>query len=157
MIAFRLWQASIWCHRHGLRRSARVFKTLIFLVFGSLLEPETRLEGRVNFAHRGLGVVIHGTTILGEWVQIWQYATLASSNDKDASMDTGIRVGRGVVIGAHALIVCPHGRTLTIGEEAVIGAGAVVVDDVPAGAIVMAEPSPIVSYRKLTRGGAEQR
>jgi serine O-acetyltransferase len=101
--------------------------------------------------------VIHGTTILGEWVQIWQYATLASSNDKDASMDTGIRVGRGVVIGAHALIVCPHGRTLTIGEEAVIGAGAVVVDDVPAGAIVMAEPSPIVSYRKLTRGGAEQR
>ncbi len=157
MIAFRLWQASIWCHRHGLRRTARVFKTLIFLAFGSLLEPETRLEGRVNFAHRGLGVVIHGTTILGPWCQIWQYATLASSNDKDASMDTGIRVGRGVVIGAHALIICPHGRTLTIGEEAVIGAGAVVVDDVPAGAIVMAEPSPIVSYRKLTREGTEQR
>ncbi|HEX5852218.1 MAG TPA: hypothetical protein VFY36_03910 [Solirubrobacteraceae bacterium] len=144
MIAFRLWKMSMWCHRHGYRRAARVFKTLIFLGFGALLEPEVRLEGHVNFAHRGLGVVIHGTTVLGDWVQIWQYATIASSNDKDTAMHTGVRVGRGAVIGAHALIMCPSGRTLTIGEEAVIGAGAIVVDDVPAGATVLAQPSRIV-------------
>ena len=133
----------MWCHRHGHRRAARVCKSVIFLLFGALLEPEVRLEGHVNFAHRGLGVVIHGTTVLGDWVQIWQYATIASSNDKETSMDTGVRVGRGAVIGAHALIVCPHERTLTIGEEAVIGAGAVVVSDVPARARVFPEPSRI--------------
>jgi serine O-acetyltransferase len=144
VIAFRLWKMSMWCHRRGHRRAARLFKTLIFLGFGAVLEPEVRLEGRVNFAHRGLGVVIHGTTVLGDWVQIWQYATIASSNDKETDMDTGVRVGRGAVIGAHALIMCPHGRTLTIGEEAVIGAGAIVVGDVPAGALVLAEPSRII-------------
>jgi len=133
----------MWCHRHGHRRAARVCKSVIFLLFGALLEPEVRLEGHVNFAHRGLGVVIHGTTVLGDWVQIWQYATIASSNDKETSMDTGVRVGRGAVIGAHALIVCPHERTLTIGEEAVIGAGAIVVADVPARARVFPKPSPI--------------
>jgi serine O-acetyltransferase len=150
VLALRLWKMSMWCHRHGHRRTARLFKTVIFLCFGALLEPEVRLEGHVNFAHRGLGVVIHGTTVLGDWVQIWQYATIASSNDKDASPDTGVRVGHGAVIGAHALILCPHGRTLTIGEEAVIGAGAIVVGDVPPGARVLAEPSRIVLRRSST-------
>jgi serine O-acetyltransferase len=135
---------SMWCHQHGHRRSARVLKAIIFLVFGALLEPEVRIEGHVNFAHRGLGVVIHGTTVLGDWVQIWQYATIASRNDKESDMHTGVRVGRGAMIGAHALILCPPGRTLTIGEEAVIGAGAIVVSDVPAGAVVIPEPSRIV-------------
>lgn len=144
VLALRLWKLSMWCHRHGFGPGARLCKTLIFLVFGAILEPEVRLEGHVNFAHRGLGVVIHGTTVLGDWVQIWQYATIASSNDKQAPGDTGVRVGRGAVIGAHAIIICPYGRTLTIGEEAVIGAGAIVVDDVPPAAVVRVEPSPVI-------------
>lgn len=143
MLALRLWRMSMWCHRHRFRIGARLLKTVIFVVFGSILEPEVRLEGHVNFAHRGLGVVIHGSTVLGDWVQIWQYATIASNNDKATADRTGVRVGRGAVIGAHALVMCPAGRTLTIGEEAVIGAGALVVEDVPARAVVMAEPSPI--------------
>jgi serine O-acetyltransferase len=144
MIAFRLWKLSIWCHRHGHRLAARFLKTLIFLGFGALLEPEVQLEGHVNFAHRGLGVTIHGSTVLGDWVQIWQYATIASNNDKTTYAHTGVRVGRGAVIGAHAIVICPRGRTLTIGEEAVIAAGAIVVGDVPAGAFVRPEPSRIV-------------
>jgi serine O-acetyltransferase len=136
----------MWCHRRGHRRSARLLKTIIFLAFGAILEPEVRLEGHVNFAHRGLGVVIHGTTVLGDWVQIWQYVTIAANNDKETQMHTGVRVGRGVVIGAHALIMCPNERTLTIGEEAVIGAGAIVVGDVPAKAVVLPEPSRIIPH-----------
>jgi serine O-acetyltransferase len=144
VIAFRLWTASMWCHQHGHRRAARLLKTAIFLVFGALLEPEVRIEGHVNFAHRGLGVVIHGSTVLGDWVQIWQYVTIASNNDKEDAERTGVRIGSKAVIGAHALILCPSGRTLTIGEGAVIGAGAIVVSDVPAGAVVIPEPSRII-------------
>jgi serine O-acetyltransferase len=144
MIVLRLWRMSIWCHRRGHRLAARFFKTILFFGFGALLEPEVQLEGHVNFAHRGLGVTIHGSTVLGDWVQIWQYATIASNNDKEAPAHTGVRVGRSAVIGAHAIVMCPAGRTLTIGEKAVIGAGAIVVDDVPAGAIVLPQPSRIV-------------
>jgi serine O-acetyltransferase len=138
----------MWCHRHRFRLGARCFKALIFLGFGAILEPEVRLEGHVNFAHRGLGVVIHGSTVLGDWVQIWQYATIGSGNDKRAPGDTGVRVGRGAVIGAHAIVMCPFGRTLTIGENAVIGAGAIVVDDVPPAAVVRATPSPVTVATK---------
>lgn len=143
MVALKLWKASMWFHRHHMRPASRVCKTLLFLAFGALLEPEVELKGHVNFAHRGLGVVIHGTTVLGDWVQIWQYTTIGSTNDKLSRPDTGVRVGDRVVIGPHAIILCSSGRTLTIGEGAVIGAGAVVVDDVPAGAVVLAEPSRI--------------
>ena len=134
----------MWCHRRRFPLGARLLKTAIFLIFGAILEPEVRLEGHVNFAHRGLGVVIHGSTVLGDWVQIWQYATIASNNDKETADRTGVRIGRGAVIGAHAIVMCPTGRTLTIGEEAVIGAGALVIDDVPARARVLAEPSRVV-------------
>lgn len=143
MLALSLWRMSMWFHRRGFRIGARLCKTVIFVVWGAILEPEVRLEGHVNFAHRGLGVVIHGTTVLGDWVQIWQYATIASNNSKDSAASTGVRIGRGAVIGAHAIIMCPRGRTLTIGEGAVIGAGAIVVDDVPAGALVLPEPSRV--------------
>jgi serine O-acetyltransferase len=145
MLAFRLWQLSRWCHRRGFHVGARLLKTLIFVVFGAILEPDVRLEGHVNFAHRGLGVVIHGSTVLGDWVQIWQYATIASNNDKQTAEHTGVRVGRHAVIGAHALIMCPADRTLTIGEGAIVGAGAIVVDDVPPGARVLPEPSRVIA------------
>jgi serine O-acetyltransferase len=135
----------MWCHRHGFTPGARLFKTLNFLIFGAILEPEVELEGHVNFAHRGLGVVIHGSTTIGDWAQIWQYATIAATDDK-RSPGVGVRIGRGAVIGAHAIVVCPKGRTLTIGDEAVIAAGAIVVDDVPAGAVVIPQPSRVVAH-----------
>ena len=146
MIALWLWRRSIWCHQHGFPLGARFFKTVIFLVFGAILEPEVTLEGHVNLSHRGLGVVIHGSTTIGDWAQIWQYATIAATNDKTES-GIGVRIGRGVVVGAHAIIMCPSDRTLTVGDEAVIAAGAVVVDDVPPGALVLPQPSRIIDRR----------
>ena len=68
-----------------------------------------------------------------------------------------MRVGRGAVIGAHALILCPHGQTLTIGEEAVIGAGRWLVGDVPPGARVLAEPSRIVPWGSSTAAPGSDR
>jgi serine O-acetyltransferase len=148
MLALKLWRASIWCHRRGFRIGARFFKTLLFVGWGSILEPEVTLEGHVNFAHRGLGVVIHGTTVLGDWVQIWQYVTIASNNDKESGF--GVRVGQGAVLGAHCLVMCPADRNLTIGKEAVIGAGAIVVDDVPDGGIVLPPPGRLIEKSRAT-------
>jgi acetyltransferase-like isoleucine patch superfamily enzyme len=46
-------------------------------------------------------------------------------------------VGRGATIGANATIVCG----ITIGEEAFVAAGAVVIEDVPARALVAGNPA----------------
>ena len=52
----------------------------------------------------------------------------------------GIRVHRGASIGANATIT----PGLTIGERSMIGAGAVVVDDVPPRALVVGNPARVV-------------
>lgn len=51
-------------------------------------------------------------------------------------------VKAGATIGANATIL----PSVTIGESAFVGAGAVVITDVPAGAIVVGNPARIVSY-----------
>ena len=48
-------------------------------------------------------------------------------------------------IGTNAVIIAPRGRSLRIGRGARIGAGAIVTDDVPAGASVVSPPSRFCS------------
>jgi acetyltransferase-like isoleucine patch superfamily enzyme len=51
-------------------------------------------------------------------------------------------VRRGAAIGAHATIVCG----VTIGEKALVGAGSVVAEDVPAYALVVGNPARRVAW-----------
>lgn len=59
---------------------------------------------------------------------------------KDQYLKT--HVGRGASIGANATIVCGH----TIGEYAMIGAGAVVTKDIPPYALVVGNPSRLIGW-----------
>ena len=59
---------------------------------------------------------------------------------KDQYLKT--HVGRGASIGANATIVCGH----TIGEYAMIGAGAVVTKDIPPYALVVGNPSHLIGW-----------
>ena len=59
---------------------------------------------------------------------------------KDRYLKT--HVGKGASIGANATIVCGH----TIGEYAMIGAGAVVIKDIPPYALVVGNPSSQIGW-----------
>ena len=53
------------------------------------------------------------------------------------------RIKRGSSIGANSVIL----PSVTVGEDALIGAGSVVTKDVPSGAIVAGNPARIIGYR----------
>lgn len=55
------------------------------------------------------------------------------------------RVCYGASIGAGAVIMCG----ITIGEWAMVGAGAVVIEDVPTGATVVGNPARIIKTKDL--------
>jgi acetyltransferase-like isoleucine patch superfamily enzyme len=54
-----------------------------------------------------------------------------------AAVSGGCRLERGVMVGTNAAVL----QDLTVGTDAVVGAGACVVRDVPAGAVVKGVPA----------------
>lgn len=60
----------------------------------------------------------------------------------DSDQWESVVVGDGAAIGTNATLM-----PVEVGENALVGAGAVVVDDVPPGAIVAGNPAEVVGYR----------
>ncbi len=54
------------------------------------------------------------------------------------------KIHKGVSVGSNATIICG----ITIGENALIGAGTMVVKDVPANSVVVGNPGKIIKYIK---------
>ena len=94
--------------------------------------------GRRVFIDHGDGVVIGETAVIGDDVTIYQGVTLGGTGK-----DVGKRhptIGDGVTIGAGAKVLGP----ITVGEHSKIGAGAIVLKDVPAYCTVVGNPGRIV-------------
>ncbi len=97
--------------------------------------------------------VVRGDIELGDAVRIGAHTSLLAFNHTVSDPDTevfrqpigsrGIRVGNDVWIGSHVVVL----DGATVGDRAVIGAGAVVTKDVPAGAIVGGNPAKVLRWR----------
>ena len=88
------------------------------------------------------GIDIGDNCLIGHQVV---FATL--NHDLDPAKRAGmhpapIKLGRNVWVGAHATILAG----VTVGDDAVIAAGAVVTKDVPAGAVVGGVPAKIIKH-----------
>ena len=106
-------------------------------VYGIELPYTVALGRRVIVEHQG-GIVVHGATVIGDDCIIRQNCTLGIRS-LDA-LDAAPILGRRVNVGAGAAIL---GR-VTIGDDAAIGANAVVLADVPAGALAAGVPARIL-------------
>jgi serine O-acetyltransferase len=105
--------------------------------YGIELPVGVRVGRRVAIDHQS-GIVIHGYTVIGDDCRIRQNTTMGVRNLEDPNAAPVLE--RGVDVGAGAVIV---GR-ITIGEGASVGANAVVLQDVPAGALAIGVPARIV-------------
>ncbi len=129
-LAHRLWQQPGW------RLAARLLAQLARGVTGVEIHPGAQI-GRRFFIDHGMGVVIGETAEVGDDVMLYHGVTLGGR-----SMSRGKRhptVGDGVTIGAGARVLGP----VELGAGAQVGANAVVVSDVPAGAVAVGVPARI--------------
>lgn len=101
------------------------------------------------------GVTIEDEVFVGHGV-VFTNGLLPRATNSDGSLQrdgdwdcTPTLVRRGAAIGSNATIVCG----VTIGEHAMIGAGAVVTRDIPAHAIVAGVPARVIGDVRDRRDG----
>jgi len=131
LVAYRLAHA---LHERGIPFLPRFIAHLSRFFTGIDIHPGAQI-GRGVFIDHGMGVVIGETAIVGDYCLIYQGVTLGGTGK-----ETGQRhpiVGHHVVLGAGAKVL---GR-ITIGDYARIGAGAVVLQPVPAHCTAVGIPS----------------
>lgn len=106
--------------------------------YGIELPYSASLGRRVIIEHQSC-IVIHGNCVIGDDCIIRQGCTLGNRT-LDKPLDAPI-LGRGVNVGAGAKIL----GKVQIGDNASIGANAVVLTDVPAGALAVGIPARIIA------------
>jgi serine O-acetyltransferase len=129
-VAHRMWQ------NPALRLPARVLAHWSRFFTGIEIHPGATI-GRRFFIDHGMGVVIGETAEVGDDVMIYHGVTLGGVSLRKAKRHPTI--GDGVTIGAGARVLGP----VVVGASAKIGANAVVVRDVPAGAVVVGVPGEV--------------
>ncbi|WP_302082868.1 serine O-acetyltransferase [Salinibaculum rarum] len=135
---------AIWAHRiehalwtRGYRLLARLLSQFTRFLTGVEIHPAADIGRRVFIDH-GMGVVIGETAQIGDDVQMYHGVTLGGNDPRPVKRHPTVEDG--VTLGANSTLV----GDITIGTGARVGAGAVVVDDVPPGATVVGNPATVV-------------
>jgi len=136
-LAFHRFAHAMW--RRGWTIPARFLSHVSRFVTGIEIHPAAKL-GPGLFIDHGMGVVIGETAEVGENVTLLQGVTLGGTSLKREKRHPTL--GNNVVVGAGAKII----GAFKIGDGSRIGAGSVVVREVPTNAVVVGVPGR-VTYR----------
>ncbi len=135
---------ALWAHRvnhwlwtHRLRLLARFLSQVARLLTGIEIHPGAQI-GRRFFIDHGMGVVIGETTIVGDDVTLYQGVTLGGTGKEKGKRHPTLR--NNVVVGGGAKIL----GNITIGENCRVGAGSVVLNDVPDNSTIVGVPGHII-------------
>ncbi|MCS4534344.1 serine O-acetyltransferase [Neisseria montereyensis] len=123
-----------WLYNDGRKTLAYFLQNRSSEVFGVDIHPAARFGHGLMLDH-ATGFVAGETAVLGNNISILHGVTLGGSGKE--SGDRHPKVGDGVMIGANASIL----GNIRIGEHAKVGAGSVVVSDVPPHSTVVGVPA----------------
>ena len=124
---------------------ARVISQFSRFLTGIEIHPAAKI-GKNFFIDHGMGVVIGETSEIGDNVTIYHMVTLGGispsiNSDNQRQVKRHPTLKDNVVIGSGAQVLGP----ITVGENAKVGANAVVTKDVPANAVMVGIPAKNVN------------
>jgi serine O-acetyltransferase len=126
-----------WLWNHGFLLLARFLSQVARFLTGIEIHPGAKI-GRRLFIDHGLGVVIGETAIVGEDVTLYQGVTLGGTGKEHGKRHPTIEDN--VVIGGGAKVL----GNITVGRNCRIGAGSVVLRNVPEHSTVVGVPGHII-------------
>ena len=135
---------ALWAHRvthwpwtHHFRLLARLLSQWTRLLTGIEIHPGAEIGQRLFIDH-GMGVVIGETATIGDDVTLYQGVTLGGTGKQKGKRHPTLRDH--VVVGAGAQIL----GNIVVGENCRVGAGSVVLDDVPDDSTIVGVPGHII-------------
>ena len=143
--AIALHRAANWLWRKGLFLPARLLAHLSRAITGIEIHPGARI-GRGVFIDHGMGVVIGETASVGDNVTLYQGVTLGGTGKERGKRHPTVEDQAVLGVGASVL------GAVTIGEGARVGAGSVVLKDVPPHTTAVGMPARAVSWRDPASG-----
>jgi len=126
-----------WFYIHHMKTIATIISAGSRRKYGIDIHPGAQIAGGVFIDH-GVGVVIGETTIIGTNVLLYQGVTLGGTGKETGKRHPTIEDN--VMISAGAKVL----GNITVGHDSKIGAGSVVIRDVPAHSTVVGVPGRVV-------------
>ena len=151
-LAIEIHRVSHLLYTYGAGGYAREISEVIHSETGIDIHPGAKI-GKYFFIDHGTGVVIGETSIIGDWVRIYQDVTLGVlhfEKEKEGDIRKDYKrhpdIGNHVVIGAGAKILGP----VKIGNHVNIGANSWITEDIPDYTSVFVAEHPRLEKRKKT-------
>ncbi len=131
-----------WLYEHKCFFLARWYSQRTVRKTGIEIHPGATI-GKGLFIDHGNGVIIGETTIIGDNVTMYQGVTLGGTGKEQGKRHPTI--GNNVMISAGAKVL----GSFTVGENSKIGAGSVVLSEVPPNCTVVGVPGRVVKRDNL--------
>lgn len=137
----KLWRISHNLYAGGRHHIARCIEILYNVLCGNGISAQAQIGKGTVFYHHGVGCVVHELCTIGENCRIFGNVTLGCKWAENKHPGLPPRIGNNVMIGAGAVIL----GDISVGDNSIIGANAVVLEDVPENAIAVGVPAVIKS------------
>lgn len=132
----RIHSVEHWLYKHHLNILAQVIRGGVRIVFSADIPPQMQIGDGTVFPHDALGNVFHPEVKIGKNCKILHGITMGGrAGHKGLPV-----IGDNVLIGVHAQIL----GNVKIGNNSVVGAGAIVTHDVPDNVVVVGNPARIL-------------
>ena len=135
--ALQTHRVAHWLWKQGRQSLALFFQNRVSSEFGVDIHPAARMGHGIMLDH-ATGLVIGETAVVGNNVSILLSVTLGGTGKEEG--DRHPKIGDGVLISAGAKIL----GNIRVGEGAKVGAGSVVLEDVPPHTTVAGVPAKVV-------------
>lgn len=134
------YRISRWLYLHHIPVLPKLITLLIFLIYNSKVPYQAKIGRGTLLGYGGVGVIIHSASIIGENCSIGQQVTIGGGNSHYPGVPV---IGNNVHINKGAIVF----GGITVGDNAEIGANAVVNKPVPTNAIVAGVPAKILRIK----------
>ncbi len=120
----------------------KILERINYVIYANRISANAIIGEKTKFMHSGLGITIHGNAIIGNNCTIFQNVTIGSKWSGGVCLSEAPIIGDNVMIGSGAVII----GDIKIGNNVIIGSNAVVISDLPDNVVAVGVPA---KYNKI--------